>query len=166
MLPLGGDAAPTPFLETSASESYASLSPNGRWMAYVSDEQGDPQVFVRSVPPSNALWQISTATAGGTMLRWCQDGRELFCRAPDGVLTAVAVGPNTAREGGAAAFDYDPTPTSLFGGIVSTNTARVAYQPSADGERFAVLRLAPGADSVIVLAENWLEELQRLDPTN
>jgi len=134
-------------------------------MAYVSDEQGDLQVFVRTIPPSNALWQISTAT-GGTMPRWRQDGRELFYRAPDGVLTAVDVGPNAAREEGAAAFDYDPTPTSLFGGILSTNTARFTYQPSADGERFAVLRPSPGAESLIVLVENWLEDLKRLDPTD
>ena len=160
LLPLEGDRAPVPYLETPALETYAQVSPDGRWMAYVSDAQGDQQVYVKSIPATGSLWQISTD--GGSMPRWRRDGRELFYRAADGTLTAVDVGANLAREGPAAAsFEYVPTPKPLFSGVLSDSyTSRFTYQPSADGQRFALIAPATGADVSITVVLNWFSELQ------
>ena len=164
LLPLEGDRTPVPFLETPAVETFAQVSPDGRWMAYVSDAQGDPQVYVKSIPATESLWQISTG--GGTMPRWRQDGRELFYRADDGTLTAVDVGANLAREGPAAAsFEYVPTPKPLFGGVLSDiNASLLTYQPSADGQRFALIAPGTGADVAITVVLNWFTELEARVP--
>ena len=160
LLPLEGDRAPVPFLQTPALETYAQISPDGRWMAYVSDGQGDQQVYAKSIPATESLWQISTD--GGSMPRWRRDGRELFYRAADGTLTAVDVGANLADEGaGAASFEYVPTPKQLFGGVLPDNygSSGFTYQPSADGQRFALITPATGTDVSITVVLNWHQEL-------
>ena len=166
ILPLTGDRTPVAFLETPARESHAQVSPDGGWMAYVSDEQGDPQVYVKSIPATTSLWQISVD--GGTMPRWRQDGRELFYRGADGTLMAVDVGSNLANEGPAAElFEHEPTPKPLFDGVPATGSIfTFTYQPSADGQRFAVLGPAPGSESSITVVLNWSQELLRRVPVN
>lgn len=91
LLPLtGGDRTPVPFLSAPGQQAYVQLSPDGSLFAYASNEQGSFDVFVGTVPPSGALWQISTG--GGTMPRWRRDGRELYYRAADEHLMVVALG--------------------------------------------------------------------------
>jgi eukaryotic-like serine/threonine-protein kinase len=65
----------------------ARFSPNGRWIAYQSDELGRYEVFVKSFPLSDTKWQISTG--GGSLPRWRRDGKELFYLAADGELMSV-----------------------------------------------------------------------------
>jgi eukaryotic-like serine/threonine-protein kinase len=89
MLPTMGDRKPQPFHQTPANESQGRSSPDGRWIAYVSDQSGSEEVYVRAFPPSEGRWQISTA--GGTRPRWRSDGRELFFLSTDGQLMAVDV---------------------------------------------------------------------------
>jgi Tol biopolymer transport system component len=159
-LPLHGDRTPVPYLETPAVEKFAQVSPDGRWMAYVSEEE----VYVKSIPATESLWQISTG--GGSMPRWRQDGRELFYVTPDGTLTAVEVGATVARQGPAVSFEFVATPRPLFGGLpISANWSQFIYQPSADGQRFAVFVPAPGVESSITVVLNWTSELERLVPT-
>jgi Tol biopolymer transport system component/predicted Ser/Thr protein kinase len=76
LLPMQGDHKPVPFLQTAANEDLPQFSPDGRWLAYVSDESGQDQVYLRAFPSGNAQIQISTA--GGSFPRWRRDGRELF----------------------------------------------------------------------------------------
>ena len=89
MLPTMGDRKPQPFHQTPANESQGRSSPDGRWIAYVSDQSGSEEVYVRAFPPSEGRWQISTA--GGTRPRWRSDGRELFFLSTEGQLMAVDV---------------------------------------------------------------------------
>ncbi|MBI2833800.1 MAG: serine/threonine-protein kinase, partial [Acidobacteria bacterium] len=89
VLPLFGDRKPYPFLKTEFDESQARFSPDGRWMAYVSNESGRLEVYVRPFPGPGTKWQISPN--GGSQPQWRRDGKELFYIAADHRLMAVAV---------------------------------------------------------------------------
>ena len=89
ILPLFGDRKPFPLLHTEFNESQGQFSPDGRWMAYVSDQSGSSQIYVQSFPELTGNWQISID--GGSRPRWRRDGKELFYVAPDGKLMAVTV---------------------------------------------------------------------------
>jgi Tol biopolymer transport system component len=91
VLPLDGDRKPFPLIQTEFNESQSQFSPDGRWVAYVSDETGGPQIYVQSFPKLTGKWQVSTD--GGTQPRWRHDGKELFYLALDQQLMAVTVLP-------------------------------------------------------------------------
>ncbi len=93
VIPMTGDRKPAPFLQTRFYESHARISPDGRWMAYSSNETGRQDVYVTTFPSPGRKWPVSTT--GGAFPVWRQDGRELFYRAADGAITAVPVGPGT-----------------------------------------------------------------------
>src|SRR5258708_21858354 len=77
LLPMSGDRKPRPFIPASkGSEVPAEVSPNGRWIAYVSDETGRREVYVTSFPDATGKWQVSTN--GGENPRWRADGREMY----------------------------------------------------------------------------------------
>ena len=80
---------PVPYVKTPADEREASFSPDGRFVAYVSNEFGDAQVFVQPNPTTGAKWRISSS--GGMWPRWRDDGRELYYVQPDGKVVAVEV---------------------------------------------------------------------------
>ena len=88
-LPLSGDRTPQPFIRTPFNETDARFSPDGKWVAYVSDESGAREVYVRPFPSGVERWQVSTS--GGSAPRWSRDGRELFYVGRDGRLMSVAV---------------------------------------------------------------------------
>ena len=91
VLPLTGDSKPFSFLEASYATSGGQLSPDGRWLAYVSNEPGRPEVYVTPFPQAKGKWQVSSERA--TTPRWRRDGRELFFCRIDGVLMAADVAP-------------------------------------------------------------------------
>jgi serine/threonine-protein kinase len=84
------DSVPMPLLNDEFNESAPALSPNGRWLAYVSDESGRPEVYVRSFPNVAATRQ-QVSTAGGVEPRWAHSGRELFYKSPAREFIAVMV---------------------------------------------------------------------------
>src|SRR3990172_7581797 len=84
-----GESEPEPYLRTEAQERKGSLSPDGYWVAYVSNESGRDEVFVSPFPSPIGKWQVSTD--GGKTPCWRQDGEELFYVAPDNRIVAVAV---------------------------------------------------------------------------
>jgi Tol biopolymer transport system component len=145
VLPLFGDRKPVPFLQTPFSDTPARFSPDGRWIAYGSDESGRNEVYVAPFPRTGGKWQISTA--GGYWPRWRRDGKELFYLAPDGKLMAAAVnGQESAFEVGAI--------TSLF--ATRLGGPRLAYDVSPDGQRFLVNTLVEEAVTApITLVVNW-----------
>src|SRR5262249_42224694 len=98
VLPLFGDKKPFPFLRTQANETGAQLSPDGRWMAYMSDESNAYEVYVQSFPGGGGKKRISTK--GGMGPHWRRDGKELFYYAPDGKLMAVEVKSGASFEAG------------------------------------------------------------------
>ncbi len=156
LLPLTGERKPIAFLDSPGRLTFAQLSPDGRLVAYVSDEQGQAEVFVTTVPPSGAIWQISTS--GGTMPRWRRDGGELYFRAADGGLKVVELGAGT----GTAAIEERKAPRTLFVGIpTSGNTSLYTYTAADDGQRFLVSSSKSSARPPITLEVNWQSALQR-----
>jgi len=157
-LPMGSPGAgaadartPVPFLHADYNESEGQFSPDGRWMAYVSDESGAPQVYVQSFPTLGGQRQVSAA--GGTQPRWRRDGKELFYLAPDRKLMAV-----TVRTG--ATFDAD-APRALFQTALDLNEVRQTYDVAPDGQRFLLnTRVDEGAPPITVVL-NWLALLKK-----
>ena len=89
-LPLAGDRKPFPVVQTPSDETSGQFSPDGRWVAYQSNESKTMQIYVRPFPGSGGPWQVSS-TAGGSQPRWRPDGKELFYVAPDARLMAVPI---------------------------------------------------------------------------
>jgi Tol biopolymer transport system component/preprotein translocase subunit SecG len=156
VLPLAGERKPYPFLQTEFNETHAQFSPDGRFVAYVSDEAGRAEVYVQSFPASGGKWQISTG--GGDEPQWRRDGRELFYVAPDKTLMAVPIT--------AAGDSFDPgSPLVLFlTRIPSGNLTgdRNHFVVAADGQRFLINNLInEGNTQPIALVLNWAAELKR-----
>ena len=156
MLSLDGERAARPFLQSSSNESHAAFSPNGRWIAYTSDESGRQEVYVRSFPEPGAKRQVSTE--GGFDPLWNPNGRELFYRR-EGQMIAV----ETKAEGELVLG----TPRLLFESD-SHMPQESSYDVSADGERFVMIDRGESVPPPreLVLVQNFAEEVKRLVPTN
>ena len=136
-----------PLLASVFDEGWATFSPDGKWVAYVSDENQQPQVYVRSFPGGEVRSQISIG--GGAQPQWRGDGRELFYIAPDNTLMAVDVSAAAGRIGATA-------PRALFiANIEQGKTIRNQYAVSADGQRFLILSAVNPGASPIVAVLNW-----------
>ena len=141
LLPVFGDRKPYPFLQTPFNEAQGRFSPDGRWIAYISNESGRYEAYVTSFPGPAGKWQISSG--GGTSLgvwpRWRRDGKEITYLAPDGTLMAVAVNAQGSRfEAGEARpmfatrsrgprWPYDVSPDGRF--LVNTVVERERSAP-------------------------------------
>jgi eukaryotic-like serine/threonine-protein kinase len=134
-------------LQSPFSEEQAQLSPDGRWIAYTSDESGRPQIYVQDFPALKEKWLISAH--GGAAPQWRADGAELFFLGTDHKLMAVPLTRGASLEPG--------IPTPLFQTRVTGFTdVRTHYQVSADGQRFLVNMIGPadrGAPVQVVV--NW-----------
>ena len=122
-------------------------------MAYESDESGQPQIYVQTIPAGGAKWQVSTA--GGRQPMWRADGKELFYVA-DQKLVAVPV------RSDASGFQAG-TPEPLFEGVQVRDFAN-AYVPAADGQRFLVTFAASGDVSAappVTIVLNWQTGVKR-----
>jgi len=75
-MPVSGDRKPYPLLKAAFRQYDARLSPDGRWIAYVSEESGRAEIFIQSFPPAGGKWQISNG--GGIEPTWSRDGKELY----------------------------------------------------------------------------------------
>ena len=146
---------PVLFQGTPAVESEGQLSPDGRWLAYVSNESGKFEVYVRPFPSGPGRWKVSAGDRQYAEPRWRQDGKELFfveSQNPSNQLMAVAVqsGPRSDFQAGApqALFEFHAI------GIVPTGNSFL-YSPSADGQRFLV-HVQPGdAQPTVNVFTNW-----------
>ena len=94
-IPVDGDRTPVPYLQTPFNERLGSISPDGRWMLYTSDESGKSEVYVQSFPIADTKYQVTTS--GGFAGGWRQDGKELVFGGPDG-QTMMAVDVRTGQE--------------------------------------------------------------------
>jgi eukaryotic-like serine/threonine-protein kinase len=156
VLPLFGDRKPFPFLQTEFAELHGQISPNGRWMAYTSDESGVPEVYVQSFPKrGQGKWRISVN--GGAQPQWRRDGRELFYLAADRKLMVVSIE-------GQAAF-APSTPMMLFQTHVAADAlvgVRNSYVVSSDGQRFLVDTLTDSTmPSPVTVVLNWTSALPK-----
>jgi eukaryotic-like serine/threonine-protein kinase len=151
ILPLFGDRKPFAFARSEFNESQGQFSPDGKWLSYVSDEGGTPQIYVQSFPAPGGKWQVSTT--GGSQPRWRRDGKELFYVALDRKLMAVPV-----KTG--AAFEAD-TPRALFQTTLPTTPLRQAYSAAPDGQRFLLAAPVEAASSPMTIIENWTAALKK-----
>lgn len=145
------DKKARPWLATPFSEAGAQLSPDGRWIAYQSNETGRSEIYVRAFPDSEEKWLISNA--GGSMPSWRGDGRELFYVAPDQKMMAVAVRPGKVFEA--------ETPVALFDANVRVHIAK-QYDVTPDGSRFLLNRMVDAASAEpVTIVQNWSARLPR-----
>ena len=154
VLPLSGDRKPFPFLNTKFNEGAPQFSPDGRWVAYQSDESGKNDVYVAPFRGPGGKWQISTG--GGSNPRWRQDGTEIFYQAPDNKLMAAAVnGKGGSFEVGAVKPLFQTRPGTGF-------RYYYFYHVSPDGQRFLV-NTAPeqAASAPITVVLNWQAGLKK-----
>jgi Tol biopolymer transport system component len=152
-----GDRKTQPFLRTSFNESAPRFSPDGHWLAYISDESGRCEIYVQPYPGPGSKWQISTE--GGTEPVWNPNGRELFYRSGNKMM-AVDIATQPAFNAG--------KPRMLFEGpYLPTPLTFPNYDVSADGQRFLMLKpveQAEAAPTQINVVLNWFEELKQKVP--
>jgi Tol biopolymer transport system component len=151
LLSADGDHRESAYLSSPANERSARFSPDGKWMAYQSDESGQYQVYVQTIPAGGGKFQISTS--GGTIPVWRRDGKELYYLAPDQKLMAVPVNINGAS--------FEPgTPQALF-----TTTGTSNFVVTRDGQRF-LMNVPAGGESAatgppLTIVTNWHAGLKK-----
>ena len=153
----GRDTVPKPLLTGAYLEYSPALSPDGRWLAYTSNESGQDEIFVRPFPTTNAgRWQISTR--GGAAARWSHSGRELFFEGANGDFMVAPITPGVTFSPG------EPRRLFPLGGAFFGSVIVPYYDLTPDDRRFVMVRLAavnqaPGAGQLVVV-DNWFEELK------
>jgi serine/threonine protein kinase len=146
------DGSVSRFLDSDANERTGRFSPDGKWLAYVSDETGEYQVYVVPYPGPGA--KLAVSIDGGLSPIWSPDGRELLFRKGGKVMSAAAT--------------YDPelsfaAPVELFEGPYTLDfMGHQRWDVAPDGQRF--LMVENSQDYRIVIVQNWFEELERLAP--
>ncbi|HTR04245.1 MAG TPA: hypothetical protein VMN82_13715, partial [Thermoanaerobaculia bacterium] len=145
-LPMFGDRKPIPIAVSPFSEQTPMFSPDGKYVAYVSNESGREEIYVQTFPEPTGKWQVSNG--GGVDPSWRGDGREIYYRSPDQQLMAVELG---------ASPDFHASvPKALFPIRVRVGAPRNKYTPSADGQRFMVAApLGRDAMSPTTIVLNW-----------
>ena len=147
LMRLDADRAVTPLLATEFTESNPSVSPDGRWIAYRSDESGRNEVYAQRFPDLGGRVQISTA--GGTSPLWSSDGAELFYREGQAMMTVAVDGSGAALRAG--------QPERLFEGRYLDDQTR-NYDVAPDG-RFLMIKQADTLTQIHVVVD-WLEDLR------
>ena len=171
MIPMDGDRKPQPILQTKFTEEWASISPDGRWLVYTSDESGQIESYVIPFPGrsggAGGKWKISTD--GGERPQWAGNGRELYYRTPatSGSAPNATIGqrlklmavPIETRSG------FEPgKPRALFEGPYFQSFHD--YAPTPDGKGFIFIRetQAQTGPAELGVVLNWFDELKRIVP--
>jgi eukaryotic-like serine/threonine-protein kinase len=151
VLDLEADNTATPFRETAANERGIALSPNDRWLAYVSDESGRDEVYVESFPQGGSRWTVSTG--GGREPVWSHDGSELFYREEQRMMAVSVRESDAGLELGA--------PILLFEGDYAPEiVGNPNYDVAADG-RFVMIRSAQLSSTRLNVVLDWDREIHR-----
>jgi Tol biopolymer transport system component len=155
LLPLLGDRAPVPYLRTPFNEVTADISPDGRWLAYCSDETGTAEIYVRSFPEPGEKHRVSTS--GGTEVKWSADGRQLLFSG-SGTFPFFVGGPMYS-------VDVQTTPSFKAGNPRVLFTVRrdlAGITATSDLKRFLAAVPVEGATPPgITVVMNWQEVLKR-----
>ena len=145
-----------PFVRTPFDEEQGRFSPNGRWIAYVSNQSGANEVYVRAFTSDFSRGSAGTggsmliSRGGGTEPRWRGDGAELFYLSPDGKIMALGVMPGPEFRAGA--------PAPLF----QTPSGAIVGDVTADGKRFLLVTpVGPSASAPFTVVLNWTAGLKK-----
>ena len=145
------DHTAKPWLATPFAESAPALSPDGKWIAYQSNESGRNEVYVRSFPDSREKQLVSTA--GGTMPAWRGDGRELYYIGPSTTMMAVPITVTPSFNAG--------TPSVLFDARILNHPFSRQYEVTSDGKRFLLNRRGEEKQEPMTVVQNWQQRLER-----
>lgn len=155
---LGQSTDVKPLIATRFEELNADVSPDGRWVAYESDESGRYEIYVRPFPAAaRGLWQISNG--GGRQPVWARNGRELFCVSASGLMSAPI------QTGSSFAFEHPRLILKEAADTYWLSAVGRSYDVSPDGERFLMLKQETQAAATIQVVRNWRTELNQLVPT-
>jgi eukaryotic-like serine/threonine-protein kinase len=149
VLSLFGDRQPIPYVQTAFQETQPRLSPDGRWLAYQSNESKRNEIYVVSFPQPGEKWQISTD--GGQAPVWSHDGREVYYYSGDSKIMAVDIKPGTRFQFGA--------PKALFEARVRSNNVNIDV--SKDGRFLLPALVDPEASTPMTVVLNWPALLPR-----
>ena len=145
-----GTEAAFPVVQTNYDEQYASFSPDGKWIAYQSNESGRVEIYLQSFPRPGNKWPVSTG--GGTQVRWRADGSEIFYLGLDEQLMAVPVRLTSMMP------DIG-TPVGLFAPQLGNAAQRADYRPQymvdGNGQRFLVAQVPEATNPPITVILNW-----------
>ncbi len=157
ILPLEGERKAWPFLRTSFHEWGPQFSPNGAWIAYVSNESGRDEVYLRAFPGGTSLdSKVQVSTAGGSEPRWSRDGKELFYRSSERMMAAPVELKPVLKLG-------KPLPLFVDRYEKTLPLGHINYEVSPDGRRFLMVKrteqesAAPQLNVVL----DWFEDLKR-----
>lgn len=153
MLRPGEDTVGVPLVASEFIEQGPTLSPNGRWLAYMSNETGTFEIYVVPFPnAADAKWVVSAG--GGTEPLWSRGGGELFYRNAQGEMVAVRVETEPT-------FSAGPTNVLFSATGYLANANHRHYDVTADDQRFIMLRRVGGAgEGELILVQNFFEELR------
>jgi len=150
-LPLFGDRKPFPIARSEFAEAQGRVSPDGRCIAFSSDDSGQPEIYVQAFPIPKQRWPVSAK--GGSDPKWRRDGRELFYISADRKLMAIPVTPGEVPAFGA--------PVALFGEVAFDSIREgTAYDVSADGRHFLILKTG-GSPPQLNAILNWTSLLKK-----
>lgn len=158
---------PELFLQDSFDERSPTFSPDGRWLAYTSNESGTYQIYVRAFPDKEGKWQISSG--GGSFPVWSHNGRELFFRSDDNRIMVAAY----TVKGDSFVADkprvWSEKPLAVAGFDIARGISN--YDLAPDGKRVAALMPvetpeAQKAQNHVIFLENFFDELRRKVPLN
>jgi serine/threonine-protein kinase len=146
---------PERYLTSQFADSVPMFSPDGRWLAYESNESGRPEVYVRAFPAQSGKWQISNS--GGTWPTWSRNGRELLYRSGDQLMSVAYT---------ATGDSFVPEKPKVW---LSTLGNAQSFDLAPDGTRVLVVTSASGADApkpehTLVFVQNFFDELRRRVP--
>jgi serine/threonine-protein kinase len=153
---ISGDTTPVPLVASEFTELHPAISPDGRWLAYTSNESGTNEVYVRPFPStSGGRWQVSNG--GGQAPVWSRDGRELYFTDAPGNLVAAGVRTSPGFEVGELRRLFDASGFTL-------DAFHQAYDVLPDGRGFTFLRERRSGQAAsapaIVYVENWFADLR------
>jgi len=152
------------YLATEFFERFPAISPDGRWVAYMSDESGREEVYVRPFPSAAGKWQVSDG--GGGWPSWSPDGSEIFYRSNDGLMSATVTTESGSFRAG--------RPQPLASGVLSNNQVGIAvagsvfpdYEITPDGRNFIILQGGEGQSrqNHVILVTRWFDILRETLP--
>jgi Tol biopolymer transport system component len=154
VLPLAGDRTPRALMTTRFAEREPAFSPDGRWIAYSSNESGQMQIVVEPFPSTGGKFQVSRN--GGRWATWRSDGRELYFLRPDGTLMAASISTGSRFDAG--------NPQALFAtGLLNPAAGQRKFAVTRDGKRFLVNSVQRNAEEQrqITVVVNWPAAVQK-----